>query len=375
MARAKGQPKKKIDDHHKQRELPKEIVHEAKMLFRTISHTTKTLTPLPIPLGKRRPSGGSWPDLRIGLLSRRVSIAKAADDEAELIGFRPSLRLYGTEMSPYYHMSRPHHARTIALARQKLKEDIQYLVEIRGANVVCVNELGYPAFKLPREKGYDKELHAQLRQLDAEFRDFLQELCNQHECVIVCGSYHDVEDFKNKAVIFAPREAGAKERQNEYQKEHQKLTTAKAGSVGEVVRTPPHTGFELYDTYVGRVGVLICSDVVDMNIFFQLTLIGTTRPESSPDVILVPSWTEAPLTRACQDLSYFSNTVVAYVNGNGEPHAAVYMGGELVKEWRDVGRESITITGDARSKRRDECKEAHENGMFAGMVGTMISPR
>ena len=360
---AKG--KDRIDLFHRQREIPREIVKEARMLFQTISHTSKTLFHKPVQLGTQPRKSDGWPDFRIGLISRRVSIAETASDEAELAEFRPPLRLYGTQMPPYYRMGRPLSIPAITAARQRLSEDIRRLVEEESANVVCVNELGYPAFKMPREKGHDKQQCDELKRADSEFRQYLQDLCDKHACIIVCGSYHDVEDLKNKALIFAPQETEAKE--------HQKLTTAKVASVGEIVRTPPDISLYLYDTIIGRIGVLICSDVVDMNVFFRFALIGQSPNESPPHLILVPSWTQAPLTQACRDLSYFSKSVVAYVNGAGEPHAAVYVAGERVFHRADLGRAVIQITADQRSDLIEAVEKMHQKGIFAGMWGSLTA--
>lgn len=343
--------------------IPNEIKDDAARIVSAIGRTEKILVYAPKKLGRQRQLIEPSPDFRIGLLPRKVTFGKGPTEAAELISYQPPVSLYERAMPPYYNLVSPLNLSTIASARIQLKNDIEALVKEQKANIICVNELGYPSYKLPHETGYDEKHEQDLLAADLELRRDLQALSDEHDCLILCGSYHDVHDLKNKAVIFAP--GGSIE--------HQKLTSAKSDKVREVVRTPSDTKMFIYKTFLGRVGLLICFDAFDLNSFFRYALMGANDTEMRPDIILVPTWSGPPLTEVCEDLSFFANTTVIYVNGASSPYGAVFCGGEHIGP--DCGASNlqpyvVPLTAPQRSKLLEKAADRLDKGIFGSMTGT-----
>lgn len=200
-----------------------------------------------------------------------------------------------------------------------------------------------------------------LKEGDAPFRKRIQAIANDSHCIILCGTYHDVKELTNKAVLFVP---GLNR-----QVEHRKLTSADA--VGEVVRGGGTSDYLIYDTVLGRIGILICKDAYDLNVFCRYALSASPRSiEKVPDLILVPALSRGSLADACKELSYFAKTIVAYADGWSSPKSALYVAGvEIGSEAYD--RESLfELSWEERHRHIDKATSDQEHGIFASVYGS-----
>lgn len=120
---------------------------------------------------------------------------------------------------------------------------------------------------------------------------------------------------------------------------------------GEAARTPDDFIFKLYHSRFGRIAVLICSDVIDLN---QITSIinhnhlRDTGDQNRISFVLVPAFNESELLYdACRDLSAAAQAVVALVNAGGKrtrvikgrprdlPASEIFFDGNGIPELRD----------------------------------------
>ena len=265
-------------------------------------------------------------------------------------------------MAPYYKLCVADHVDKIVSARATLKKKILRLAK-RRANIICVSEIGYPAFLAKGDSKPGSTYQAFLAEGDYEFRLEIQQIADLYSVIIVCGSYHDPREFTNKAVIFFPGFS--------MPTEHLKMTSAM--SIGEVIRTPTANQLPVYQTKLGNIAVLICKDAYDLNILLRYVTMGFHgMNEIRPDLILVPSFSPAPLEAACCDLSYFARCAVAYVNGDVEPHFAVFVGGEAIKVSTSSGVAFVKLNVAERDRMLVEAYEAQQVGVFSSVYGTFV---
>ncbi len=333
---------------------------EVDFLVRAIKRSKSIFKPAVRPLGlaSDRPYSG---DLVFGLISRRIELNPKASPLVELGSFVPSLKMAGVEVPNYYRMLAPSDVSMIVAARKKLLKDVKSKCEL-GANFICVSELGYPAFKTPRDTTIDADGLKLLENGDNLFRKNIQRLSDKHDTIIICGTYHDVDCLNNKAVVFSPHTKEI---------EHEKLTTAKSENIGEVIRTPKNSNFYLYKTKYGIVAILICLDAFDLNMLCrQMTSSFHDSNEKAPDIIFVPAFSSYSLQKACEELSYFSRSIVCYVDGGTTPHSVVYVSGELhhITNLNEASLVNVTqnTIGDLYQKAFDRQK----NGIFGSVYGS-----
>lgn len=186
-----------------------------------------------------------------------------------------------------------------------------------AAAIIGLGELDYPiAITADRE----------VLPGEIEFRSQLQNFATSRECLVVAGTYHDPIKHFNKAVLFAPEGQAAKE--------HAKLRPAH--KIGEAIRTPDNSELRYYDTKIGKVAILVCMDVFDLNIMFSMAKSTFAKIDEGGEVdyIIVPSYNKTAgdqAAAACQRLSYFTCSTVIYVNcTRAMPYNAIYVCGKEI---------------------------------------------
>lgn len=311
-------------------------------------------------------------DLKIGLISRCTPYCYShiENPEVELAAYEMPDR-YTPRGESYYSIVVPNCVSEIEKARTFLLEKIEHLCAEKNANVICANELAYPAFaSIAVIDTLSKEDKKRLRAGERVFRKSLQGFADRYDTVIVAGTYHDPRSIKNLAMVFIPHHPDVIK--------HEKLTTAKARSVGEIVRPPRTNEFPLYALKCGYTAVLVCLDAYDLNMLIRQWWAGERDSEDkSPDVILVPAYSPKSLKEACQDLSYFSRSTVIYSNGGlkledgtvGAEQAVYLCGQEYDLEVLSDLHGYAQISGQERGAYRQQAYESQQIGLRTLMKG------
>jgi predicted amidohydrolase len=340
-------------------------VREAARIKRAIEQSRSLLKPVLVPLGSGGGASAAVSDLKIGLISRRVSLQKEVDQVLELELFEPEIAIQGVSTDPYYKLTAPSDIDRIEAGRAYLLEQLGSLARL-GANVIAVSELGYPAFITPNVSRFNLDDEDRLRQGDSRFREEVQKLADQYGTLIIPGTYHDPRKIGNYAMIFYPNAL-----EPIY---HQKLTTAKSDGVGEIIRPPRTPKYNVYDCHVGVVAVLICMDAFDLNTLSRYIFSGMQGSmERRPDLVIVPAMSPISLHKSCEDLSYFARTTVAYVNASCEPYTAVYVAGKEIHVGYEKREHVIDIPWSMRDPIIQEANDRHQNGIFSSSFATSVT--
>lgn len=367
-----------IDAHlDKIEKADKGAIFEAKLLQQAIKRSTSIYRPKEIVVDEKLPEDAKYRNLKIGLLSRDVehnASARHQPDRCELEVWAPQICLFpaaegSTDAAHstvgYYQILVPSDVGFIETVRQKLFEGIRDLCQ-DGADIICVNELGYPAYNCPAGSEICEADRRRLVDGDETFRADVQALADKHNCLILCGTHHDASDIHNKAMIFFPEDQFSP-------REHIKLTTAKSINVREIVRTPSNDEFILYRTRFGEIAVFICLDAYDLNMFFRQLYRGIhshDRNDHTPDIIFVPAYSPKPLEQACESLSYFAASTVVYCNTKNKPFNGVYVGGESIEPLENVEKRIVHLPMDIRKKQIDSALERWKSGVISNIHQT-----
>jgi hypothetical protein len=91
-----------------------------------------------------------------------------------------------------------------------------------------------------------------------------------------------------------------------------------ARRVGEEARVPAGQVFNVFEREFGRIAVLICSDIIDVNQFLTIMQINRTKGlHQTIDYVIVPSFNKSrALSNICRHLSAVSSNTVIVVNAN-----------------------------------------------------------
>jgi hypothetical protein len=339
---------------------------EARYLREAIKRSGSIFSPVRSEARAKDQRRNAEANLRVGMISRQVTHSDDNNDKElpELEKYSPILKCEKRSLEPYYKILVASNPDRIDSQRNLLFQQIDRLC-LDGSNLICVNELGYPAFLNTKKNLNGVEPQALMKQKDKDFRLKVQEISNRYNTIIVCGTYHNPEDYHNKAVIFFPKLANSIE--------HLKLTSAKSENVGEIIRVPSNRNFPVYDTIYGNICVLICSDAFDLNMFFRNIKMTDGRAfEDNIDIIFVPSFTEVSLEASCQALSYFSKSVVIYVNTQLSVYNAVFVGGQRLSQLGNEPTRVVDIPWERRKDCLQKAEEQRRTGLFTNLVGSAV---
>jgi len=222
-----------------------------------------------------------------------------------------------------------------------------------GARIVVFGELSYPNSLHSRstDVGAD-DPQPQLRQIAADLDSHLLRLAQEHEAIIIAGSYHHPHRYENLCHIYFPR--------RDRHVPHLKLTSARA--VGEYIKVPQGTHYPIYKVGDLMFCVLICCDAFDLNIFFRQLCRNTNHPDVIPHIFFVPSYHVVEesgrhqMLAACQQLSLATGSVVMFINQSfDDDRNAVFVAGERARSEPHEGDFS-TFRFDAAAVKESELR-------------------
>jgi len=161
-----------------------------------------------------------------------------------------------------------------------------------ASRLIAINEFGFPCF---RQRG---ERNAFLKKL--------KEIANGRNAFILSGSAHCTTRLQNIAALSQPR--------NEETIEHQKFSSAI--NLGERLKPRTDLFWNYYATTLGRIGVLICFDVIDPSVLLRQIYFSRDVPKDNRiDLYIIPTFSPNDRVRdQAEMLSYFTKSIVLYVN-------------------------------------------------------------
>jgi hypothetical protein len=112
-----------------------------------------------------------------------------------------------------------------------------------------------------------------------------------------------------------------------------------ARRVGESTRVPATMNVDVYETSFGRVAIMLCSDVLDLNQFMAIRRHNANSQRGPIDFVLVPSYNRSTkLASMCRELSYAARCAVVLVNANPKrpdfPGTDIYVCGLTASQLR-----------------------------------------
>jgi predicted amidohydrolase len=180
-----------------------------------------------------------------------------------------------------------------------------------GANIVCFGEFDYPLFKSDsRAEAFDQ--------------DIMQRLENASGPVFaVLGSFHRKEVLKgieNKRWPGHLAQNVAKIAMSHHFRDddvsiREVLKRTPASKAGELLSGFHGIDMQVFDTIIGKIAVVICSDAYDPSIVLEYFAQSGPSGEYRRDIILVPSYNRShKLADMCQVLSLTSRSIVVMVD-------------------------------------------------------------
>jgi predicted amidohydrolase len=178
-----------------------------------------------------------------------------------------------------------------------------------GANIISLGEFDFPW-----------DYNDASKRKTENFEKHLTKLINNvpQPVFLIAGSRHDfigpgkltntARIFVNNKLLTAPGIAGTPQPIL-----HHKRTAA--FKMGEKLSPPENVSFKCYDTSLGNIGVLICSDAYDPNLVFEFFRNSDLGLPKRVNYIIVPAYNTSPkLFMVCQTLSLLTKTVVMLVD-------------------------------------------------------------
>lgn len=168
------------------------------------------------------------------------------------------------------------------------REALSFAVEEKGADIVCVNELGFPTSN--RQQPLKRVIN------------WTRRLAQVNNCFIVAGSCHDRRTLFNSGHIFFP---GCPSHGEIFHKQ------VSAISVEERISLPPERRAICTKVFGLDVATLICLDLADFS-----SVSAVVRAADKIDLLLVPcysEWIEA-LERIARQASGAMSGIVALAN-------------------------------------------------------------
>lgn len=236
---------------------------------------------------------------------------------------------------------------------------------LASPQIVCFGELAYPP---PDATAFatSVEYVNQFGRHQAEFEERIRKVCANHasaeDTFLFLGSYRCPITLYNVGMV-APRGALARLLQMEITGRrltrdklpeptretkpvsvpiaHRKRFPAKRAN--EHTRVPPDNQFRVFGTPVGRVAVLICSDVVDLNQFLFIVRYNDSMGKADRiNYVLVPSYNNSSsLVAMCKQLSEIAAVTVMIVNANANAN--------VEEEEKEKGKDNVD-TADRKTR-------------------------
>lgn len=201
-----------------------------------------------------------------------------------------------------------------------------------GANIISFGEFDYPP---PFDQRSD----------EAYSRQILQEIDGSRDPVFLfAGSYHSDDNFlgvgrpRHNVGLIYPNEQMLDRQPDD--RPFRQFKRSPARKMGEQLWQPRKLDLTFYETILGRIGVLICSDAYDPSIIFEIFRNSEEHSTRRLDFILVPSYNKSQrLISSCKTLSYLANTVVFYVDscraGPKKTSFEIFVSGLPIRNWID----------------------------------------
>lgn len=255
-----------------------------------------------------------------------------------------------------------------AWAAERLKE-LDAALE-GDPHVICFGELAYPPPELPEGGGWttqDIEEAVRRRQnFEAQVKRRLAKA--RRPPFVFLGSYHCLMTLYNIGVMY-PWGSSTKEVPVDILVEHLEHSDPEyqmsnvpvkppilyqkrfpARRAGEATRIPHGQAIDVFNMPFGRIGVFICSDVLDLNQFLAITNRNRAANRHNPlDFILIPSLNTSPkLASMCRELSFIATTTVIMVNANhhnnGYPDTELFCCGFDAKALTGIRQRFLTVS-------------------------------
>lgn len=310
-----------------------EVNHRGQKILGAVVRNTRHFHK-PDLFGPRGPTHKSDPkSLRIATVSNRLMAPLGVSDEDDFEVFEfdrhmaPLLKSESQWAQRFRGLSASNFA-NVSMLQLKASFDIeQYRTEFLshvhraiedGADAICFAELAYPhpgcvIDEYPAHVAFETEL---------------QRLADEHDILIIAGSYHCLARQTNECVIFLKQDRnkdGEIDPLKEPTSPREYTKRSPALKMGEVVRRPIGTAYPFYRATFGAFSVLICLDSFDPTLFLRYmywhaaaAINGNDKREVQPervDVIFVPSYSENKHGFSiAKDLSYVSQAIVVYVD-------------------------------------------------------------
>lgn len=269
------------------------------------------------------------------------------------------------------------------------------------ADIICFGEFAYPAPR-PLRDGLSIRGITGYGEFRIKFEEQIKDRLQMHpNLFLLMGSYHCPITLYNCAVIFP--HSGANKTvdydlysdRNDLLIERQSLpeTTGHqtlapilhekrfpAKRAGEKTRTPTNLNFDFFQTRYGKIAILICSDVVDLN---QFSLIIRKNEFSNKhdkkdriEIVLIPSYNRSSiLNNMCRDLSFLASTFVIVVNANsGEfnfPDTTLYFCG---MEYSELVNQKSQVRDSIKKEYEDRILISHQKHEFHHQVVSDAKP-
>jgi hypothetical protein len=206
----------------------------------------------------------------------------------------------------------------------------------RKPDIICFSELAYPPPPAFEQTAWISDTMRDSVSRRHEFEEIVKwELeRKKSDAFVFLGSYHCTMTLYSVGVIYPcghrTEDIDAKvigKRLND-EKYHPKPYAMKqpinyrkrfpARRVGEETRVPAGREFNIFEREFANIGVMICSDTVDLNQFMSIIRQNGPSERYSPvDILLIPSFNDSPaLPDMCRELSAVAATTVILVNAN-----------------------------------------------------------
>jgi hypothetical protein len=214
------------------------------------------------------------------------------------------------------------HAFDYSERKQRILAEIDGVLTLRDEDdptlktIICLGEFDFPA----------RNCDPRYLVTEDEFLTKLQDICNRRSCLILAGTFHNTTTRHNEAILIGPRLRSPAR--------HAKLRPAHW--LSEKVAPPLNSELRTYSTMFGRIAILICADIYDMNIAFAIARENFNKPPGAKpiEIVLVPAYNRRQsqlAAKACERLSRLAECVVVYVNcGQDQPCHEIFVGGERV---------------------------------------------